>query len=186
MPPLCDLYAMAHTAPFKKAKVFTEDDLDHPESFTNISSHNKLMRYKDFGKATKGDDFNPSQSPFDPELVMLFGDGRKHGSVAIGDGLIHCPRSLPEIKKRQMKSLPEMRPQPQPMDLAVEARAQELVAEATRQVEEKVREMEERTTNLLEAERNQNDASQWGLYEILVVSFSCILAKSCTQCSFHY
>ena len=32
----------------------------------------------------KGEDFNPSQSPFDPELVMLSGDGRRHGSVAIG------------------------------------------------------------------------------------------------------
>ena len=89
---------MAHTAPYKKAKAFSEDDLDHPESFTNISSHNKLMRYRDFGMATKGEDFNPSQSPFDPELVMLSGNRRKHGSVAIGDGLIHCPRTLSEIK----------------------------------------------------------------------------------------
>ena len=103
---LYDLYAMAHMAPFKKVKSFSEDDLDHPESFTNISSHNKLVRYRDFGKAMKGEDFNPSQSPFDPELVMLSGDGRKHGSVAIGDGLIRCPRSLPEIKKRQTRSLP--------------------------------------------------------------------------------
>ena len=40
--------------------------------------------------------------------------------------------------------------------------------------------MEERTAILLEAERNQNDASHWALYELLVVSFSRILAKSCT------
>ena len=55
-----DLYAMAHSALFKKAKAFSKDDLDHPESFTNISSHNKLGSYRDFGKAVKGDDFNPS------------------------------------------------------------------------------------------------------------------------------
>ena len=47
MPPLFDLYAMAHTAPYKKATTFLEDDLDHPESFTNISSHDKLVRYRD-------------------------------------------------------------------------------------------------------------------------------------------
>src|SRR5215216_5195115 len=111
------LYAMAHSAPFKKAKAFSKDDLNHPESFTNISSHNKLVRYRDFGKAMKGDEFNPSQSPFDPELVMLSGEGRKHGSVAIGDGLIHCPRSLPEIKKCQTRSLPEIPPRPRPMEL---------------------------------------------------------------------
>jgi len=38
---------MAHNSPFKKAKAFSKDGLDHPESFTNISSHNKLMRYRD-------------------------------------------------------------------------------------------------------------------------------------------
>ena len=114
---------MVHMAPFKKAKAFSDDDPDHPESFTNISSHNKLVRYRDFGKAMKGEDFSPSQSPFDPELVMLSSDRRKHGSVAIGDGLIRCPRSLPEIKKRQTRSHPEMRPRQQPMELAIEARA---------------------------------------------------------------
>ena len=74
MPPLYDLYAMAHSAPYKKAKAFLEDDLDHPESFTNISSHHRLVRYRDEEKVRKGEDFNPSQTPFDPELVMLSGD----------------------------------------------------------------------------------------------------------------
>ena len=122
---------MAHTTPYKKAKALSEDDLDHPESSTNTSSHDKLVRYRDFWKATKGEDFNPSQSPSDPKLVML-SEGRKHGSVAIRDGLICCPRSLPEIKKRQTRSLPEMRPRQRPMELAIEARAQELLAEANR------------------------------------------------------
>ena len=45
-----DLYAMAHTAPYKKAKAFSESNLDHPKSFTNISSHNKLVRYRDKGE----------------------------------------------------------------------------------------------------------------------------------------
>ena len=179
MPPLYDLYAMAHTAPFKKAKAFSEDDLDHPESFTNISSHNKLVRYKDFGKATKGDDFNPSQSPFDTELVMLSGEGRKHGSVAIGDGLIRSTRRLPEIKKLHARSLPEIPPRTRPVELAIEARAQELLAEANRQAKQREIKLEERTASLLEAERNRTDASHRALYELLVVSFSFILAKSC-------
>ena len=41
---------MAHMAPYKKANAFTESDLDHPESFTNISSHHKLVKYRDEGK----------------------------------------------------------------------------------------------------------------------------------------
>ena len=45
-----DFYAMAHSAPYKKAKAFSEDGLDHPESFTNISSHDKFVRYRDWGE----------------------------------------------------------------------------------------------------------------------------------------
>ena len=93
VPEVFDLYAMAHTALFKKAKAFFASDLDHLENFTNISSHNKLVKYRDEGKARKREDFNPS-GPFDPELVMISGGGRSHGSIAIGDGLMHCPRTL--------------------------------------------------------------------------------------------
>ena len=52
---------MAHMAPYKKAKAFTESDLDHSKSFTNISSRHKLVKYRDKGKTSKGVDFNLSQ-----------------------------------------------------------------------------------------------------------------------------
>ena len=39
-----DLYAMAHTASYKKAKALSESDLKDPKKFTNISSHHKLVR----------------------------------------------------------------------------------------------------------------------------------------------
>ncbi|KAI4973103.1 hypothetical protein ZWY2020_028811 [Hordeum vulgare] len=71
MPHLYDLYGMAHTASYKKAKAFSESDLDDPNNFTNISSHHKIVTYRDTGKATNGDDFNPSQEPLDLELVAL-------------------------------------------------------------------------------------------------------------------
>ena len=115
-----DLYAMAHTASYKKVKAFSASDLEHPENFTNISSHKKLVRYRDEEESRKREDFSPSQGPIDPELVMISGGGRSHGSIAIGDGLIHCPSTLPEIKARQTSSAPEIRPRPWPMELAVE------------------------------------------------------------------
>ena len=114
-----DLYAMAHSALYKKAKAFSEDDLDHPESFTNISSHHKFVKYRDKGKAGKGEDFNPSQDPFDTELEMISGGRRSHGSQAIGDGLIRCPKTLPQIKKRLSSSDPEITPPAQPAELAM-------------------------------------------------------------------
>jgi len=57
---------------------------------------------------------------------------------------------------------------------------QALLEEAKREAAEREREMEERTAKLLEEERNRNETSHRALYELLVVRFSCILAKSCT------
>ena len=58
------------------------------------------------------------------------------------------------------------------MELAIEARAQELLAEATREAPQRERELEERTASMLEAERNRNDAGHQALYELLGVSYS--------------
>ena len=56
---------------------------------------------------------------------------------------------------------------------------QALLEEAKREAVEREREIEEKTAKLLEEERNRNEASHRALYELLVVCFSCILAKSC-------
>ena len=62
---------------------------------------------------------------------------------------------------------------------------QALLAEQARQAAEEKRDLEERTARLLEEERARNDASNRAMYELIVVSFFFILAKSCTTCSFH-
>ena len=49
---------------------------------------------------------------------MISGGGRSHGSIAMGDGLIRCPSTLPEIKARQSSSAPEIRPRERPVQLA--------------------------------------------------------------------
>ena len=59
-------------------------------------------------------------------------------------------------------------------------KTQELLEEAKREAAERERELEQRTAKLLEEERNQNEASNRALYELIVVRFSCILAQSCT------
>ena len=56
----------------------------------------------------------------------------------------------------------------------------ELLVERDWQAMKKERELEERTAKMLEEERSRNDMANWAMYELLVVSFFCILAKSCT------
>uniref|UniRef100_A0A8I6XY44 Uncharacterized protein n=1 Tax=Hordeum vulgare subsp. vulgare TaxID=112509 RepID=A0A8I6XY44_HORVV len=170
-PQMYDLYAMAHTASYKKVKAFSESDLEHPENFTNISSHHKLVKYRDHGKARKGEDFNPSEGPIDPELVMIAGNGSPHGSIAIGDGLISCPSTLRQIKARQTSSCPEITRRPRPVERAIEAAIQkerEAMQAAMAEKDKEIRELEERTTALVEAERARNDASNRAIYELFV------------------
>ena len=83
MPEVYDLYAMAHTGSYKKVKAFSASDLDDPKNFTNISAHDKLVQYRDQGKARKGEEFNPSQIPYNPEQVMISSGRRSCGSIAI-------------------------------------------------------------------------------------------------------
>ena len=47
-------------------------------------------------------------------------------------------------------------------------------------LQESRRQAEEMTAKLLEEERNRNELGQRALYELIMVSFFCILAKSCT------
>ena len=54
MPEVYDLYAMAHTGSYKKVKAFSASDLDDPKNFTNISTHDKLVQYRDRGRRGKG------------------------------------------------------------------------------------------------------------------------------------
>uniref|UniRef100_A0A8I6YEU9 Uncharacterized protein n=1 Tax=Hordeum vulgare subsp. vulgare TaxID=112509 RepID=A0A8I6YEU9_HORVV len=171
VPQMYDLYAMAHTASYKKVKAFSEFDLDHPENFTNISSHQNLVKYRDHGKARKGEDFNLSEGPIDPELVMIAGNGRPHGSIAIGDSLIRCPSTLRQIKARQMSSCLEITPRPRPVVIAIEAtilKEREAMQAAMAEKDKEMRELEERTTALVEEERAQNDASNRAIYELFV------------------
>ncbi|KAI5005318.1 hypothetical protein ZWY2020_032561 [Hordeum vulgare] len=171
VPQMYDLYAMAHTASYKKVKAFSESGLEHPENFTNISSHHKLVKYTHHGKARKGEDFNPSEGPIDPELVMIACNGRPHGSIAIGDGLIRCPSTLRQIKAHQTSSCPEITPRPWPVEPAIEAailKEREAMQAVMAEKDKEMRELEERTTPLVEAERAWNDASNRAIYELFV------------------
>jgi len=120
VPQLFDMYGMAHTASYKKAKALSESDLATPSTFTNIAAYSKLKAYTEVAKEKHGEAYNPLGKPIEPELVMISGGGRRHGAMAIADKLIRCDKTLPEIKARQTSSSPAIRPRPRPVDLAIE------------------------------------------------------------------
>ncbi|KAI5000853.1 hypothetical protein ZWY2020_010812 [Hordeum vulgare] len=188
-PQMYDLYAMAHTASYKKVKAFSESDLEHRENFTNISSHHNLVKYRDHGNSRKGEDFNPSERLIDPELVMIAGNGRPQGSIAIGDGLIRCPSTLRQIKARQTSSCPEITRRPRPVEFAIELQkgivSQFSPKKGTRGEERKEEEEEEEKKKKKEKEKEKKEENKEKELLLLLLlppsssfSFSFLLSSS--------
>ncbi|KAI4977136.1 hypothetical protein ZWY2020_050946 [Hordeum vulgare] len=102
---------------------------------------------------------------------MIAGNGRPHGSIAIGDGLIRCPSTLRQIKARETSSCPEITPRPRPVEIAIEAsilKEREAMQALLAEKDKEMKELEERTTALVEAESAQNDASNRTMYDLFV------------------
>ncbi|KAI4968289.1 hypothetical protein ZWY2020_057944 [Hordeum vulgare] len=109
---------------------------------------------------------------------MISGGGRPHGSIAIGDGIIRCPLTLPEIKARQSSNCPEITRRPRPVELAIEAALEKRAANQAALEKERLAsqaalqaaldERDQSTARLLEEERARNEAGQRALYELFV------------------
>ena len=63
VPQLFDMYVMAHTASYKKAKVLLESDLATPSTFTNIAAYSKLKAYTEVAKEKHGEAYTPFGKP---------------------------------------------------------------------------------------------------------------------------
>src|ERR1041385_3766479 len=111
---------MAHTSSYKKAKALSESDIATPSNFTNVAAYGKMKAYTEVAKEKHRQDYTPVGKPIDPEMVMIFGGGRRHGAMAIGDKLIRCNRTLPEIKAPQTSSSPSIKTRVRRVDLAIE------------------------------------------------------------------
>ena len=70
------------------------------------AAYDRLGKYKTVATETKGPEYDVTSEPLDHELVMISGEGRKHGAEAIGHGMFprSSRRTLPEIKARQTSS----------------------------------------------------------------------------------
>ena len=66
------------------------------------------------GRQVHGPDWDPSSQPFDGEVNMRVGGGKKHGRYYIGDGLVDTASTptLSQIRARSTANSPAIRPQP--------------------------------------------------------------------------
>jgi hypothetical protein len=108
-PNLSVSYALANKGPFKVAKPYDENYTS--SLYTNAAAYNRLSKFKTVAREMKGLEYDVTSEPLDHELVMISGEGRKHGTKAIGHGMFprsSC-RTLPEIKARQTSSSSSIR-----------------------------------------------------------------------------
>ena len=113
-------YALSHKA---KASVVTPyNDSDPAEAYTSLTSYANMQQYKEVFQKTHGADSDPTIQPLDPEVVMVAGEGKKHGRFMMGGSLLSTASvpTLPQIKARQTRSSPAIRSRPTPIQLEIQ------------------------------------------------------------------
>ena len=85
---------------------------DSPSAYSNPSVHSRIQTYTEMGRQVHGPDWDPSSQPFDGEVIMRVGGGKKHGRYYIGDGLVDTASTptLSQIRARSTANSPAIRP----------------------------------------------------------------------------
>ncbi|KAM0910330.1 hypothetical protein ACQ4PT_014226 [Festuca glaucescens] len=112
-------YALSHKA--KASVVMPYNDSDPAEAYTSLTSYANMQQYKEVFQQTHGADSDPTIQPLDPEVVMVAGEGKKHGRFMIGGCLLSMASvpTLPQIKARRTRSSPAIRSRPTPMQVEI-------------------------------------------------------------------
>nr|XP_040245648.1 mucin-7-like [Aegilops tauschii subsp. strangulata] len=99
VPGLFNLYGMAHMAPYKKAKPFTESDLDDPENFTNKTSHHKLIKKR---LSSSDPEITPRARPVEIAMATIVEKERLKTKVLVEEAKREAQREAEE-KQREME-----------------------------------------------------------------------------------
>jgi hypothetical protein len=100
---------------------------DEPDPLTQstwvtVGSKLRVEGYTGKYKQKYGEDADPKKSPFDAEVAMLAGQGRRNGRLWIGDGSV--PRSvipsLSQVRATRTGSNPDIETRPQPSVVAID------------------------------------------------------------------
>ncbi|KAE8775130.1 hypothetical protein D1007_52407 [Hordeum vulgare] len=82
-------YALSHKASFRKATPY--DLSDTSSAYTSQTAYNRLTKVREVATKLRGPNYDVASEPLDHELVMIAGEGNKHGKEAIPGDMF--PRS---------------------------------------------------------------------------------------------
>nr|XP_051221330.1 uncharacterized protein LOC127339530 [Lolium perenne] len=133
---------------WKRTRTLDEPDPDRKGSmWVSDGSELRYTEYcKKLGEMLRTD-VDPLSVPFDPEVAVLAGQGKRNGRLWIGDGCIH-PATIPSIRqlrRGRTSSDPQIETHPTPSSVAMQ-RIQAQVEEQNKlreEAEARVQRMEE-------------------------------------------
>jgi hypothetical protein len=82
------------------------------ESFTNANIAPRISAYTEMARSVHGPDYDPTtEERLDLELVMMVGQGKKHGRFWLGDGVLDMTSVPPlhQIRVASTSSMPTIR-----------------------------------------------------------------------------
>ncbi|XP_044337872.1 uncharacterized protein [Triticum aestivum] len=145
LPNLFVSYALAHKAPYRTATPYDENDT--ASAYSSKTAYDRMEKFKGMAKELKGPEYDVTTEPLDHALVMISGEGRKHGKEAIAGGMFPSSSrsSLPEYKARLGISKSSTCKRSTPAMVEMEARLAELRRVAAEERAEERRLADERT-----------------------------------------
>jgi hypothetical protein len=70
--------------------------VDNHHQLTNSSVHTRLTSYTEAARSVHGLGYDPrTEERLDPEIVMMVGQGKKHGRFWLGDDILDIGSTLP-------------------------------------------------------------------------------------------
>ena len=103
-------WALAHKGKATSNVTYNLDD--PPSTYSNPSVHSRIQAYTEMGRQVHGPDWDPSSQPFDGEVIMRAGGGKKHGRYYVGDDLVDTASTptLSQIRARSTANSPAICP----------------------------------------------------------------------------
>jgi hypothetical protein len=106
-------YMLAHKGKATASETTYNPD-DSSESYNNPSIHSCFTTYAEMGRQIHGPEWDPIRGPFDGEMVMRIGGGKKHDHYYMGDSLLDTASTptLAVVKEKDTGNAPPIRPRP--------------------------------------------------------------------------
>lgn len=103
-------------------KRMVTDKEDGTKKWVSSCAEIRDKGYRDKYAEVNGKDVDPLTAPFDPEVAMLAGQGKKHGRLWIGDGSVDplIVPSMRQVRRGRTSDMPQVETRPTVTSTAID------------------------------------------------------------------